>query len=319
METSTAEVLYTPRSQEHRILPKGINVLPITNAPGYELGYVNSTSNNNGGPGDFVRLKLNTVGTVIIETDIDLTTFSPSFFAYTMKGNRVIAAEKAIWLYRENGRRKLVELPFPDDNAITNNGLVVDSTSVLIVAKSTLDPKKENGPTFLYNVITGQVERLPLMTTNGNGGFLWRGLLYHTDTPTQEVRIFDFLKLANVYRTLFKFEGQNWPEGMVGPFCHGGLHYCAVAVWNSTVGDGKVVVICLETQEVVHEIKVPGAGQVTSLVVRNGWVYMTTALKGLITPEQLKMHPNGGCLFFARAPDELKENPPHVPLLIDIE
>ncbi len=287
--------------------------------PGYQLGLVNITSNNKGGPGDLFELKLNKDGTAITGSDIHLTPHRPSFFAYTMNGNRVVAAEQAIWLYHKNGQRKLVDLPFPDDNAITNDGFVVDSTTVFIGAKSTLTPKEKNGPTFIYNIITGKVEKLPLMTTIGNGCFLWRGLLFHTDTPTQEVRIFDFLNIVHGYRTLFKFEGENWPDGMVGPFRHGGLHYCAVAVWNSTVSDGKVVVICLETGEVVHEIKVPGAGQVTCLVVRNGWVYITTALEGLTTPEQLALHPNGGCLFFAPAPDELKEDPPHVPLLIDIE
>jgi hypothetical protein len=64
---------------------------------------------------------------------------------------------------------------------------------------------------------------------------------------------------------------------------------------------------------VVYEVLLLGAGQTTSAVVSNGYVYMTTSARDY-NEYQLKRNPKAGSVYSCKAPKFLS-NPPQVPLL----
>ncbi len=316
--TSTARRLFAPTQREHRVLGEGPKIAPYANKPYFQLVYPVITGGNNGENGFIITLTLNESGTECIEADIVHCHYRPSFLAVTEKGSLVVAAEKAIWLH---GGKQLISLESESKHWITNDGCPISPTTAIIGTKSTQDPKVQDAPVFYVNFARGFAEQLPLLTKIGNGCFVYGDRFFHTDTPTQQLRSFPFLEIGRMQKVIIDFATSDWPDGwpdgIVGPF-EGegefeGRAFCAIALWNSVASTGSVVVVDIATGEVVHEILVPGAGQVTCIVVHNGFVYITTATEGY-NEEQLAANPNGGCVFIVEAPPMLS-NPPAVPLL----
>jgi sugar lactone lactonase YvrE len=313
METSTAEVLYTPDDDER--VGTSIAVGPLKFGPTLVLA-----SHGTSG-GLLTTLTLNENGTVCESTSHARLPFRPSFMACTEKGNVVVALRRTLYevgVSDQSGIWELMKLPIRE--AYVANGGHVVSQNKVIIGTNWEGYTDKFGQTVLVDLTEGRTELLLVNCRPLGGSFLHDGKFYSVDVPTREVRFFDPSSWSEPPKTLIDFKGywrRAYPTGLIGPFAFEGNHFCVVTLANSVAGVGRVAVVCLETGLIAHDVKLPGAGQATGAVVSNGMLYIATSNKGY-SVRQSARNPNAGCVFRVVAPPHLS-NPPHVPLLIDIE
>jgi hypothetical protein len=313
METSTAEVLYTPDNDER--VGTSIAVGPFEFGPKLTFGSYNSQH------GKLVTLTLNTEGKVIEGVRIKNVPFTPRFLAYTESQSLVVAGSESLYLVDPTEKKKLIKLlQFPFyHGCMVSGGYVLDRDRVIVgsIINSFLSDSRSFGPTYIVDLQNLRVADFPLSCKNYGGSFCHNGKFFNVDVPTQEIRVFNLADWTQPYTTLINFKehwtGNSFPTGITGPYSFEGNHYCLVTLSDRSGSLGRVVVVCIETGKVVYEVLLLGAGQTTSAVVSNGYVYMTTSARDY-NEYQLKRNPKAGSVYSCKAPKFLS-NPPQVPLL----
>lgn len=159
------------------------------------------------------------------------------------------------------------------------------------------------GKAALYCLNTDLTTTRQLGDVTCSNGLCWSGdrrIFYYVDTPTYQVRAFDFdpvsgaIKNPHVAVELTHAEGA--PDGMTID-AQGQL-------WIALFDGGKVLRVDPDTGARTYQVTVPGGGNVTSCAFGGkdlDQLYITTGRVGLST-EQKQTLPDAGSLFVANVP-----------------
>jgi sugar lactone lactonase YvrE len=191
---------------------------------------------------------------------------------------------------------QLTVLAFLDSELPTNrfNDGKCDSAGRFIAGTMDMNEKNPNGS--LYSFDGKQVTRLldGITISNGLGWSPDQKTFYYIDTPTREVKAFDYDlatgQIANPRVAIYVPESLGWPDGMTSD-TEGNLW---IAMW----GGAQVTKWNPSTGKLLEQIPMP-AFQTSSCVFGGkdmNELYVTSARKGM-SEENLKKYPLSGGLF----------------------
>ncbi len=213
------------------------------------------------------------------------------------RGGLIVALKDSFWTMDRTGKERtlLARVQEPPTNRF-NDGKCDPAGRFLA---GTMDMNEAAPSGALYSLAAGRPLRKLLEGITISNGLTWSPdyrMLYYIDTPTRQVRAFDYdLETGDLRRPRVALDVPSelgWPDGMTSD-CEGRLW---IALW----GGGRVVCWNPLTGRREAEVLVP-APHVTSCVFggeRLDRLYITTARVGL-EPPALERFPLSGGLFEA--------------------
>lgn len=224
----------------------------------------------------------------------------------TSNGALLIALEDGIYSYNTSTLRLNLIRPNPENGSTGNrfNDGKCDPAGRLWVGTM-----GENGSAALYRLDGNYILHKILTGVTNSNGILWapdNQTMYHIDTPTYEVKAYEFDndtgQIANCRIAITVPKQMGYPdgatidaEGMIWIALWGGY---AVSRWNPMTGE-LISVIEVDSKN-VSSCAFGGKNLDT--------LYITTA-KAQLTPEALSEHPHSGGLFVVKpGPKGIKAN-----------
>ncbi|GMV80081.1 MAG: calcium-binding protein [Planctomycetota bacterium] len=212
-------------------------------------------------------------------------------------GGLLVALQPGIaCLDPETGRTEmLVKIPEVDATARFNDGKCDPEGRFWV---GTLTYKFDNGAAALYRIGPDLKWTKMLDGITCSNGIVWSAdsrTMYYIDTPTRKVEAFDFNpRSGNITtrRTVVNVpEDKGWPDGMAID--------SQDRLWVAMFGGGRVCGFDPKTGQLIGEIFIPGAKNITSCAFGGPEftdLYITSA-KEHLKPEDLNAQPNAGHLF----------------------
>lgn len=170
-------------------------------------------------------------------------------------------------------------------------------------AGTIVDSDESKGKGALYCLDTDGTTTRKLEGVTCSNGLCWsadRKTFYYIDTPTYQVRAFDYdAKTGGIENPRIAIEltqDEGAPDGMTID-AEGQL-------WIALFDGGKVLRVDPNSGDRTYQVLVPGGGNVTSCAFGGpdlNQLYITTARVGL-SPEQAAQLPAAGSLFVAEVP-----------------
>jgi sugar lactone lactonase YvrE len=323
----TAELFYTPASEELRHLPEGPRVLNnsgIGTSP-MLLGWVAIVHKPGGPEGSFNILDCET-----LENRTFVLPGRPGFFAETKTPGVVVLGvdRRLVLLNHQTGEvtETGLEIPFDDERVIINDGMAVPGG--LLFGTKHLEFNLPIAALYFYDSSAREIREVVPGQYCSNGKYYFAGEdgaihLIDTDSIPRTLKHYIFsgpdLRFRASERLLID------PEAL--PSIPDGLRHDAsgqslvIAFFNTElVADGLAQQRSIKDGGALEaEWRIPGSPRVTCpefLPWRDGSVKVlfTSATEGM-TPEHRQLAPNAGCFFLADTPfDRLPAPPP----LVDI-
>jgi len=239
---------------------------------------------------DIINKKIYNRADVLIELDEYVGCIAPR-----VKGGLIFTQRASIWtLEPDSVQPTLVATPKDEPTTTRFNDGKCDPRGRILAG--TMDLKETDPTGTLYSFDGKSVTTLVSNVTISNG-MAWSAdhkMLYYIDTPTREVRAFDYDldtgTIANPRAVIHVPDTLGWPDGMTSD-TQGNLW---IAMW----GGAKMTRWNPNTGELLDQMPIP-ALNVSSCVFGGknmNELYVTTARKGM-NENQLKQYPLTGGVF----------------------
>ena len=239
---------------------------------------------------DIINKKIHHDADVLIKLDEYVGCIAPR-----ANGGLIFTQRASIWMLESDSiRTTLIATPDSEPTTTRFNDGKCDPRGRFLAGTMDLG---ESDPTGTFYSFDGKSVTTLLNNVTISNGMAWsvdHKTLYYIDTPTREVRAFDYDletgAIANERIVIHVSESLGWPDGMTSDM-QGNLW---IAMWNGA----KMTKWNPNTSELIDQISIP-ALNVSSCVFGGknmNELYITTARKGM-NASQLNQFPLTGGVF----------------------